>query len=192
MRYALSSTVAAAALALSVAAMAQGMSGAGGASGGAAGGGAAGGMGGSGTAPGGAAGSSAGTAGGAGSAAPAAPSRGPAPTGGAAGSGTGTSAGAETAGGPSGPSTGVTLTPQQRTQITRSFTSVNVRPVTGIDVSIAVGTVIPDTIELHEVPVEVVKVAPDYRGYRYFVVGNQIVIVEPKARRIVAVIERTG
>jgi hypothetical protein len=86
----------------------------------------------------------------------------------------------------------VTLTPQQRTQITRSFTGVNVRPVTGINFAIVVGTVVPDTIELHEVPTEVVKVAPDYRGYRYFVVGNQIVVVEPKARRIVAILERTG
>jgi Protein of unknown function (DUF1236) len=64
--------------------------------------------------------------------------------------------------------------------------------MTGINFAVAVGAVIPDTIELHEVPVEVVRVVPAYSGYRYSVVGNQIVIVEPKARRIVAVIERAG
>jgi hypothetical protein len=91
-----------------------------------------------------------------------------------------------------GGSAAATLTPEQRTQITRSFTSVTVRPVTAVNFSVAVGTVIPTTVELHEVPAEVVRVVPAYRGYRYFVVGNQIVIVEPSARRIVAVIERTG
>jgi hypothetical protein len=52
--------------------------------------------------------------------------------------------------------------------------------------------VIPTTVELHEVPVEVVRVVPAYRSYKFFVVGNQIIIVEPASRRIVTVIERTA
>jgi hypothetical protein len=68
---------------------------------------------------------------------------------------------------------------------------VNVRPVTNINFSIAVGVVIPASVELYEVPPEVVQVVPEYSRYRYVVVGNQIVIVEPSARRIVAVIDRT-
>jgi hypothetical protein len=84
------------------------------------------------------------------------------------------------------------LTSEQRTQITRSFTSVNVRPLASVNFAISVGTVIPASVELEEVPAEVVRVVPAYRGYRYFVVGKQIIVVEPKARRIVTVIERTG
>jgi hypothetical protein len=45
-------------------------------------------------------------------------------------------------------------------------------------------------VELHEVPTEVIRVVPAYRGYRYFIVRNEIVIVEPSSRKIVAVIQR--
>jgi hypothetical protein len=69
---------------------------------------------------------------------------------------------------------------------------VNVRPVTNINFAITVGVVIPATVELYEVPPAVVQVVPEYSRYRYFVVGDQIVIVEPGARRIVAVIDRTA
>jgi len=60
--------------------------------------------------------------------------------------------------------------------------------------SISAGTVIPasEHVELHVLPEEIVRVVPAYRGYRYFIVKNEIVIVEPSSRRIVTVIERTG
>jgi Protein of unknown function (DUF1236) len=186
MRYALLSTVAAAVLSLSVAAVAQGTGSSGGTSGGGgpgSGGGAAGGSAGSGAATGGA--TPGGSGPGAATSGRGAPSQGPGPSVGTGASGAATSSA-------SGSAASVNVTPEQRTQITRSFTSVNVRPVTGINFAVAVGTVIPETIELHEVPAEVVRVVPAYGGYRYFVVGKQIVIVEPKARRIVAVLERTG
>jgi hypothetical protein len=47
-------------------------------------------------------------------------------------------------------------------------------------------------VRLYEVPSDVVEVVPAYRGYRYFVVGNEIVVVEPESRRIVQVISRAG
>ena len=56
----------------------------------------------------------------------------------------------------------------------------------------AVGTVIPTTVELHTVPASVVEIVPAYRGYRYFVVRDEIVIVEPGSRRIVTVIKRSA
>ncbi|WP_188312117.1 DUF1236 domain-containing protein [Salinarimonas soli] len=69
---------------------------------------------------------------------------------------------------------------------------MNVTPVTNVNVSISSGTVIPETVELREVPADVIRVVPAYRGYRFFVIRNQIVIVEPRSRKIVTVIERTG
>jgi hypothetical protein len=128
------------------------------------------------------------------------PSPSPAPTPG--GVGTSTPGGVGTSGpstaGPavggtgsaSGASGGVSLTAAQHTQVMRAFTSV--KPLTGISFAIGIGAIIPATVELHQVPAEVVQVVPAYSGYSYFVVGNQIVIVEPRARRIVAVLQRTG
>jgi hypothetical protein len=103
------------------------------------------------------------------------------------GQASGTSSGAATTG--SVPSN---LTTEQRTQITRSFSSVNVRPATNVNFSIATGVVVPTTVEWHDLPAEVVRVIPAYRGYKYSLVGNRIVIIEPSSRKIVTVIERTA
>ncbi|MFL5057404.1 MAG: DUF1236 domain-containing protein [Microvirga sp.] len=54
------------------------------------------------------------------------------------------------------------------------------------------GTVVPASVEWHDLPVEVVSVVPAYRGYKYILVGNRIVIIEPGTRKIVTVIERTA
>jgi hypothetical protein len=111
-------------------------------------------------------------------------------SGGPASSGPGPAAGRP--GGPGGDGARLGLNTQQRTQITRSFASLNVRPLAAVNFAVSIGAVIPASVELYEVPTEVVQVVPAYRGYRYVVVGNQIVIVEPSARRIVAVIDRTS
>jgi Protein of unknown function (DUF1236) len=98
-------------------------------------------------------------------------------------------------GGASGTTTGsvpANITSEQRTQITRSFSSVRVAPVTNVNFALSVGTVIPTTVEWHDLPAEVVTVVPAYRGYKYVLVGNRIVIIEPASRKIVTVIERTA
>ncbi|HKG82592.1 MAG TPA: DUF1236 domain-containing protein [Beijerinckiaceae bacterium] len=51
---------------------------------------------------------------------------------------------------------------------------------------------VPASVEWHDLPVEVVRVVPAYRGYKYILVGNRIVIIEPGTRKIVTVIERTA
>jgi hypothetical protein len=61
-----------------------------------------------------------------------------------------------------------------------------------VNFSIATGVVVPTTVEWHDLPAEVVRVIPAYRGYKYILVGNRIVIIEPSSRKIVTVIERTA
>lgn len=84
------------------------------------------------------------------------------------------------------------LSGEQRTQVRTSFRSSNVRVLPRVDFSISVGTVVPTSVEYYEVPVEIVRVVPAWRGYRYIVVEDEIIIIEPETRRIVTVIERTG
>jgi hypothetical protein len=38
------------------------------------------------------------------------------------------------------------------------------------------------------VPVEIVDVYPEYRGYEYFVAEDEIIVVNPRTREIVAVL----
>jgi hypothetical protein len=86
----------------------------------------------------------------------------------------------------------VTLNSTQKTKVTKAFRDIDVKPVTNVNFSISVGTVVPSTIALHPVPEDVVAIVPQYRGYDFFVVRDQIVIVEPGTKRIVTVIDRGG
>ena len=42
--------------------------------------------------------------------------------------------------------------------------------------------------EINRLPVRVIEFAPQYRGFEYILVGDEIVIVDPRTHRIVAVI----
>ena len=81
---------------------------------------------------------------------------------------------------------------EQKTRLTQAVARVNVKPVTNVNFSVSVGTVVPTTVVLHPVPAEFVEIIPQYRGYDFFMVRDEIVIVEPQSHHIVDVIERGG
>jgi hypothetical protein len=86
----------------------------------------------------------------------------------------------------------VSLNVQQRTQLGQTIARHNVKPVTNVNFSISVGTAVPRSIQLNALPADLVTIVPQYRGYSYFVVEEQIVIVEPSSVQIVAVIPYSG
>lgn len=83
---------------------------------------------------------------------------------------------------------GAKLTTEQRTKITTVIHKQNVKPVTNVNFSISIGTRVPRSVSFHPVPVEIVEVYPDWRGYEFFLVRDEIVIVNPRTLEIVAVI----
>ena len=86
------------------------------------------------------------------------------------------------------------MTSEQRTEITRAFSSVNVQPLTDVNFTVNVGSVVPETVVTHlqACPNEVVRILSGLPECRYVVVRDQVVIVEPRTRRIVTVIEHRG
>jgi hypothetical protein len=48
---------------------------------------------------------------------------------------------------------------------------------------------VPRTVRFYRVPVELVQIYPHWRGYDYFLVGDQIIVVNPRTHQIVAVLE---
>jgi hypothetical protein len=80
------------------------------------------------------------------------------------------------------------LTPEQRTKISSVIKSQKVESVR-LNVSVSVGTRIPADVRLHSLPQEVIVIYPEWRGYDYILVGDQIVIVNPRTHEIVAIIE---
>ena len=67
-----------------------------------------------------------------------------------------------------------------------------VRSVDNINVNVSVGTSLPRSVTLHDVPSDIVTVYPEYRGKKFVVVRDEIIVVEPGTRKIVATIPRSG
>jgi hypothetical protein len=44
-------------------------------------------------------------------------------------------------------------------------------------------------VKLVDMPADLVVIVPEYRSYKYFVVGDKVVIVEPDTYMIVEIIE---
>lgn len=67
-----------------------------------------------------------------------------------------------------------------------------IRPVASLGVSVSVGAELPTRVQLQPLPREIAAIRPQYRDYRYTVSEREIVIVDPRSRRIVEVIARDG
>lgn len=86
----------------------------------------------------------------------------------------------------------VNINDQQRTRISASISHLNVQPLTNVNFSLSVGTAVPRDIRLQPLPAEVVEIVPQYRGYDFVLVKDEIVIVEPSSYKIVAVLPYSG
>ena len=78
-----------------------------------------------------------------------------------------------------------TLTQREREIARRHARGRSVKPV---DVEIEIGELLPE-MELHSFSEAVQRKAPALRGYRYFVIEDEVVLVDPEGPRIVDVID---
>jgi hypothetical protein len=81
------------------------------------------------------------------------------------------------------------LSTEQRTTIHTAIKQQNVQPATNVNFTISIGTRVPRTVHFYPVFVELVQIYPSWRGYDYFLVGDQIVVVNPRTLEIVAVLD---
>jgi hypothetical protein len=81
------------------------------------------------------------------------------------------------------------LSSEQRTKITTVIRGQHIAPATNVSFSISVGTRVPRDVSFHPLPAEVVTIYPEWRGYEFILVNDQIVVVDPRTFEIVAVIE---
>ena len=86
----------------------------------------------------------------------------------------------------------VNINDQQRTRISTSISHLNVQPLNNANFSLSVGTVVPRDVRVQPLPAEVVEIVPQYRGYDFVLVKDEIVIVEPSSSKIVAVMPYSG
>jgi hypothetical protein len=84
---------------------------------------------------------------------------------------------------------GAKLTTEQRTRITTVIRDQHVAPVANVNFAISIGTRVPREVGFHPLPAEIVTIYPEWRGYEFFLVRDQIVVVDPRTLEIVAVLE---
>jgi len=84
---------------------------------------------------------------------------------------------------------GAKLSTDQRTKITTTIKQQNIKPVTHVNFSISVGTRVPRDVEFHPLPTEIVTIYPDWRGYEFILVNDQILVINPGTYEIVAVLD---
>jgi Protein of unknown function (DUF1236) len=81
------------------------------------------------------------------------------------------------------------LSAEQHVKIRDTLRVEKSERLTNVPFSTKVGEAIPGTVHLYVLPVSIVEYAPQYRGYEYIQVGDEILIVDPSTLRIVAVID---
>jgi hypothetical protein len=81
------------------------------------------------------------------------------------------------------------LSSEQHAKIRDTLRVEKSERLTSVPFSTKVGEAIPGTVHLYVLPVSIMEYAPQYRGYEYILVGDEILIVDPRTLRIIAVID---
>ena len=86
----------------------------------------------------------------------------------------------------------VALNTQQQTQVGQAIAQHKVQPLGDVRFSIAIGTAVPRSVQLRALPADLATFVPQYRGYSYFVVEDEVVIVDPSSSKIVTILPYTA
>ena len=82
----------------------------------------------------------------------------------------------------------VKLSQTQRSKIQAAIGTNHAARVGHVNFDVSVGVKIPSDIHVEVLPSRVVEVVPEYRGYDYIIVGDNILIIDPDTHEIVDII----
>jgi hypothetical protein len=84
----------------------------------------------------------------------------------------------------------VTLTTEQRTKIRETvLRGSNAPRVSSANFTVKEGTVVPRTVRMVDVPETLIEIHPAWRGFKYFVYNEEIIVVDARSLEIVAVVQ---
>jgi hypothetical protein len=81
---------------------------------------------------------------------------------------------------------------RQRTQIIERLRRERSASNRNINIEVNIGQRLPPRVRARPLPRDIVRIVPQYRGYQYTVVEDEIVIVHPRTREVVEVIREPG
>jgi hypothetical protein len=82
--------------------------------------------------------------------------------------------------------------PEVQSKFTEVIEKQRVKPVTNVNFSVSVGSTVPRSVHFYDVPRDIVTIYPEYRGKKFIVVRDEIVIIEPGTKKVVAVMPRSA
>ncbi len=85
----------------------------------------------------------------------------------------------------------VQVSEEERTKIQQSV-NVDEARVRDVNFNVTIGSTVPRRVNLHPLPQTIISMNPRWRNYRYVVVENEIVIINPQTYRVVEVIPASG
>jgi hypothetical protein len=80
------------------------------------------------------------------------------------------------------------LSTEQHVKIRDTLRGEKVEHLNSVQFSTTVGEAVPRTVHLFRFPASVIAYAPQYRDFEYLLVGDDVLVVDPRTMRIVAVI----
>jgi uncharacterized protein DUF1236 len=83
----------------------------------------------------------------------------------------------------------IELTPAQRTTIYRTVTRERLQAAEP-GFAVTLGARVPEAVELQDIPSAVVAEVPSVRRYRYMVVNNEVLLVDPATSQVVEIIRQ--
>jgi hypothetical protein len=78
------------------------------------------------------------------------------------------------------------LSAEQREKIAGLFRGHKVAPAR-VDVPVHQGVQLPAGLQYHPLPADVVAVNPEWRGYNFIVVANEVLVIDPATREVVEI-----
>lgn len=82
------------------------------------------------------------------------------------------------------------LSMDQQNKISESITEKSTRPLTNINFTLAIDTIVPQEVTLQPLPPEAESAAPQLHGYSFIAVEELVAIVDTDSRQIVTVMQR--
>ncbi len=79
----------------------------------------------------------------------------------------------------------VNLTSDQKTRLHDIVTTGNLHRANDANFAHSVGAQVPGSVRIYGVPQSIVDIVPQYRGFDYIIVGNDLLIVDPSTLQIV-------
>jgi hypothetical protein len=82
----------------------------------------------------------------------------------------------------------VPMSTEQNVKFRETMKGEKAERLTNVRFSISIGDEVPRSVHYYRLPARIVEYAPQYRDFDYILVGDDILILDPRTHRIVAVI----